>query len=98
MDRAALKRWANAHGEGTVVDTTDKALSLTSKLLRFRWNGAHAVGVGADLAGLVRIDASVPEAELGRYVLDLRSLTGGRAELTIAPDRVEVNPDHLVPA
>ena len=48
--------------------------------------------------GLVRIDASVPEAELGRYVLDLRSLTGGRAELTIAPDRFEVCPDHLVPA
>ena len=33
-----------------------------------------------------------------RYVLDLRSLTGGRAELSIEPDRFEVCPDHLVPA
>ncbi|MET0787676.1 MAG: elongation factor G [Cellulomonas sp.] len=48
--------------------------------------------------GLVLIEASVPEAELARYVLDLRSLTGGRAELSIEPDRFEVCPDHLVPA
>jgi elongation factor G len=33
--------------------------------------------------GRARLVATVPEAELGRYVLDLRSLTGGRAELTI---------------
>jgi elongation factor G len=31
-------------------------------------------------------------------VLDLRSITGARAELTIAPDRYEVCPEHLVPA
>ncbi|MBO3101006.1 elongation factor G [Cellulomonas fengjieae] len=48
--------------------------------------------------GLVQIEASVPEAELARYVLDLRSLTGGRAELSMAPDRFEVCPEHLVPA
>ncbi|WP_129785346.1 elongation factor G [Promicromonospora panici] len=33
--------------------------------------------------GRARLVATVPEAELARYVLDLRSLTGGRAELTI---------------
>ena len=48
--------------------------------------------------GTVLIEASVPEAELARYVLDLRSLTGGRGELTMEPDRFEVCPDHLVPA
>lgn len=48
--------------------------------------------------GLVQIEASVPAAELTRYVLDLRSLTGGRAALTIEPDRFEVCPEHLVPA
>lgn len=37
--------------------------------------------------GRARVVASVPEAELGRYVLDLRSMTGGQAELTITPDR-----------
>jgi len=48
--------------------------------------------------GTVRIEASVPDAELGRYVLDLRSITGARADLSIAPDRYDVCPDHLVPA
>jgi elongation factor G len=33
--------------------------------------------------GRARLVATVPEAELSRYVLDLRSLTGGRAELAI---------------
>ncbi|MGC5170419.1 elongation factor G [Microbacterium sp. DT81.1] len=42
--------------------------------------------------GRTRIIARVPEAELGRYVLELRSLTGGEAELTIAPDRYEAAP------
>ncbi|WP_028046013.1 translation factor GTPase family protein [Cellulomonas sp. URHE0023] len=48
--------------------------------------------------GTVLIEASVPEAELARYVLDLRSLTGGRGQLSMEPDRFEVCPDHLVPA
>ncbi|WP_350227212.1 hypothetical protein [Agromyces marinus] len=37
-------------------------------------------------AGRARVVAHVPEAELARYVLDLRSITAGQAELTIAPD------------
>lgn len=48
--------------------------------------------------GTVRIEALVPESELARYVLDLRSLTGGRAELTMEPDHFDVLPSHLVPA
>jgi elongation factor G len=36
--------------------------------------------------GRARIVANVPEAELARYVLDLRSITGGRAELTMSAD------------
>lgn len=48
--------------------------------------------------GTVRIEALVPESELSRYVLDLRSLTGGRADLTIEPDHFDVLPSHLVPA
>ena len=42
--------------------------------------------------GRTRVVASVPDAELDRYVLDLRALTGGRAELTIAPDHYERAP------
>ena len=43
----------------------------------------------------------VDEAEvaaLARYVLDLRSITGGRADLTMTPDHYDILPSHLVPA
>lgn len=42
------------------------------------------------------IQAIVPEAELARYTLDLRSLTGGRGVFEVAPDHYEVLPAHLV--
>ncbi len=42
--------------------------------------------------GLTRVVASVPDAELERYVLDLRALTGGQAQLTIEPDHYERAP------
>lgn len=43
--------------------------------------------------GGTRIVASAPEAELARYVLELRSLTGGAAQLSITPDRYERAPN-----
>ncbi len=46
--------------------------------------------------GRVRIEAEVPEAELARYALDLRSLTAGRGELDVRPGRYEPRPGHLV--
>ena len=45
--------------------------------------------------GRARVVASVPEAELSRYVLDLRSITGGQAELTITPDRYTKAPNSV---
>jgi len=45
--------------------------------------------------GRARIHATVPDAELSRYVLDLRSLTGGQAELELAPDRYEQAPSTV---
>ncbi|MCL2464330.1 MAG: elongation factor G [Micrococcales bacterium] len=48
--------------------------------------------------GTVRIEALVPESELARYVLDLRSITGGRADLTMEHSHFDVLPSHLVPA
>ena len=43
--------------------------------------------------GSARITATVPDAELARYVLDLRSLTGGRADLEIVPAHYERAPE-----
>jgi hypothetical protein len=57
MDRASLRSWAEARGEGAVEDHPDYPLALTSQLLRFRWKGGMAVGVGSDAAGKVRINA-----------------------------------------
>ncbi|MBL0887981.1 elongation factor G [Myceligenerans indicum] len=50
-------------------------------------SGRRGIVSATELAdgGRARVVATVPEAELGGYVLDLRSLTGGRAELTIRP-------------
>lgn len=42
--------------------------------------------------GRVRVVAAVPEAELERYVLDLRALTGAQADLTITADHYEPAP------
>ncbi|MEI5583711.1 MULTISPECIES: elongation factor G [unclassified Agromyces] len=44
--------------------------------------------------GRARVVAHVPEAELARYVLDLRSITAGQAELTMAPDHYAKAPNH----
>ncbi len=40
--------------------------------------------------------AVVPESELLRYAIDLRSLTGGRGRFVTAPDHYDVLPSHLV--
>ncbi|WP_448006539.1 elongation factor G [Agromyces bauzanensis] len=45
--------------------------------------------------GRARVVASVPDAELERYVLDLRSMTGGQAELVITPDRYVKAPSSV---
>lgn len=55
METTDLKNWAEA--QGPVEDHPDKKLSLSSKLLRFRWNDGVAVGVGSDAPGKVRINA-----------------------------------------
>jgi hypothetical protein len=57
VETAELKVWAEDHADGPVVDRADRSLSLTSKLMRFRWNGSPTVGVGADADGKVRINA-----------------------------------------
>lgn len=48
--------------------------------------------------GRVRIEAVAPEAELARYALDLRALTGGYGEVVLTPGPYELRPGHLAPA
>lgn len=54
---------------------------------------------GADAAdGEHVVTAVVPAAELRRYAVELRSLTGGRGRFTARPERYEPLPEHLVAA
>lgn len=53
-------------------------------------------GVETRDAGEQVITATVPEAEMPRYAVELRSLTGGRGRFTQSHERDEPVPDHLV--
>jgi len=48
-----------------------------------------------DEAGRSTVEAIVPTAELGRYAIDLRSITGGRGSFTATHDHYDVVPAHV---
>ena len=52
-------------------------------------------GTSVDEDGTSTIDALVPTAELGRYAVDLRSITGGRGRFTVGHDHHDVVPAAL---
>jgi elongation factor G len=56
---------------------------------------AKIQGIDSAGAGKQRIKASVPQAEVARYAIDLRSLTGGRAAFTMRFSHYEEVPSHL---
>jgi elongation factor G len=56
----------------------------------------HITASDTTADGRVRIEADVPEAELARYALDLRSLSAGRGELTVRPGTYEPRPGHAL--
>jgi elongation factor G len=54
--------------------------------------------VGTEAAadpGYQTVTATAPTAELTRYAIDLRALTGGRGSFTVAYERYDAVPDHL---
>jgi len=56
---------------------------------------AKIQGVDSAGAGKQRIKALVPQAEVARYAIDLRSLTGGRGAFTMRFSHHEEVPSHL---
>ncbi len=58
---------------------------------RGRVQGTEAGRIGEHV-----INALVPTAEVLRYSIDLRSLTGGRGRFTSDHDHYDVLPTHLV--
>jgi elongation factor G len=61
---------------------------LNSK--RGKIQGMEQIGGGKQ-----RINALVPQAEVARYVIDLRSMTGGRGAFTMSVSHYEEMPSHL---
>ena len=59
---------------------------------RGRVQGTSTAGDGSEST----IEAMVPTSEIGRYAVDLRSLTGGRGRFTVTHDHYDVLPAHLV--
>jgi elongation factor G len=58
---------------------------------------ARIVGTDqADLEGYQTVTATVPTAEITRYAVDLRALTGGRGSFSASHDRYDAVPEHLV--
>jgi elongation factor G len=60
---------------------------------RARINGTDQADDGYQI-----ISAFAPTAELTRYAIDLRALTGGRGSFSVAYDHYDAVPDHLVAA
>lgn len=56
-DKRALLIWAERNAEGPVTVKPDRQRSLSSTLLRFRWNDAITIAVGIDALGKTRISA-----------------------------------------
>ncbi len=56
---------------------------------------AKIQGVESAGAGKQRVKALVPQAEVARYSIDLRSMTGGRAAFTMRFSHYEEVPSHL---
>ncbi len=55
--------------------------------------------IGTDPAedeGYQTVTATAPTAELTRYAVDLRALTGGRGSFSVAYDHYDAVPDHLM--
>jgi len=68
--------------------TGDIIGDLNSK--RGRIQGMETTGSGKQ-----RIRALVPQAEMTRYAIDLRSMTGGRGAFTMTFDHYEEVPAHI---
>jgi elongation factor G len=57
---------------------------------------ARIVGTDAGEGAYQVVTATAPTAELTRYAVDLRALTGGRGSFTTTYDHYDPVPEHLV--
>ena len=50
----------------------------------------------ADVDGYQTVTATVPTAEITRYAVDLRALTGGRGSFKATYDHYDTVPEHMM--
>jgi len=103
-------RTAAAHGVKEALAKAGTTVLEPVCRVTVRAPGAHQGDVMGDLSsrrgriastnsldgGVFEIEALVPEAEITRYVADLRSLTGGHGQFDVEFSHYEPVPDHLV--
>jgi elongation factor G len=77
------------------VDVTIPADSQGDVLGDLHARRARIVGTDQADDTFQTITAFAPTAELTRYAVDLRALTGGRGSFTVAYDHYDAVPDHL---
>ena len=73
-----------------VPDTFTGDIMGDLNVKRGKIQGMEQIGGGKQ-----RINALVPQSEVARYVIDLRSMTGGRGAFTMTFDHYEEMPAHL---
>lgn len=58
---------------------------------------ARIVGTDpADVEGYQTVTATVPTAEITRYAVDLRAITGGRGSFSATYDHYDTVPEHMM--
>ncbi|MEX2538223.1 MAG: elongation factor G [Actinomycetota bacterium] len=55
----------------------------------------RVLGTEPDRRGYMLVRAQAPQAEMARYAIDLRSITGGRATFSLTPSHYEDVPQHI---
>ena len=91
MNRQGMIEWAQRHADGPVVASPDPKASLSSKLIRFRWNDAPTIAVGADADGKTRINAVLDALA---SVLTPQGPTAPTVQLLVGTDGTSID-EHL---
>ena len=75
-----------------LVEVTVPGENLGDVLTDLSGRRGKVMGTDTDESGATKVSAHVPEAELARYGLELRSLSGGRGKVSITPHHLAEAP------
>jgi elongation factor G len=97
--KAAMEKSGTALLERVMlVEATVPGENLGDVLTDLSGRRGKVMGTDTDESGATKVSAHVPEAELARYGLELRSLTGGRGKVSITPPPLPESPKAALKA